>query len=149
MSVTATEVAQILGGRRVLGRSIRHLRDLEELVREGVPKPALERLVALLAAPYGSGDRDLRAGLRNRIVSRATYQRVERFNLQVSETTERLARLYALAAAAFADGSAAARFMLTPHPELDDRTPFDVALNEVGGRQVEEVIERGLHGLPA
>ena len=51
MSVAATEVARILGGRRVLGHSIRHLRDLEELVREGVPKPALERLVSLLAAP--------------------------------------------------------------------------------------------------
>ena len=149
MSVAATEVAAVLGGRRVLGRRIRHGRDLEELIREGVPKPALERLVALLAEPYGSGGRDLRAGLRNRIVSRATYQRVVRFNLQVSETTERLARLYALAAAAFADRSAAARFMLTPHPELDDRTPFDVALTEVGGREVEEVIERGLHGLPA
>ena len=114
MSVTATEVAAILGGRRVLGRSIRHLRDLEDLIREGVPKPALERLVALLAAPYGGDGRDLRPGLRNRIVSRATYQRVERLNLQVSETTERLARLYALAATAFADGGAAARFMLDP-----------------------------------
>ncbi len=148
MSVAATEVAEVLGGQRVLGRRIRHARDLEDLIREGVPKPALERLVSLLAAPGGNG-RDLRAGLRSRIVSRATYQRAERFNLQVSETTERLARLYALAASAFADGGATARFMLTPHPELGDRAPFDVALTEVGGREVEEVIERGLHGLPA
>ena len=150
MSVAAADIAEVLGGQRVLGRRIRHGRDLEELVREGVPKPALERLVALLAEPGIGGDgRDLRAGLRNRIVSRATYQRAQRFNLQVSETTERLARLYALAASAFADGAAVARFMLTPHPELGDRTPFDVALTEVGGREVEEVIERGLHGLPA
>ncbi|MCY4481838.1 MAG: DUF2384 domain-containing protein [Spirochaetaceae bacterium] len=150
MSVTAADIAEVLGGQRVLGRRIRHGHDLEELIREGVPKPALERLVALLAEPTHGGDgRDLKAGLRNRIVSRATYQRAKRFNLQVSETTERLARLYALAASAFADGGAAARFMLTPHPELGDRAPFDVALTEVGGREVEEVIERGLHGLPA
>ena len=149
MSVAATEVAEVLGGQRVLGRRIRHARDLEDLVRDGVPKPALERLVGLLAAPEGGDGRDLRAGLRSRIVSRATYQRAERFNLQVSETTERLARLYALAASAFADGGATARFMLAPHPELGDRAPFDVALTEVGGREVEEVIERGLHGLPA
>ena len=149
MSVAATEVAAVLGGQRLLGRRIRHTRDLEDLIREGVPKPALERLVALLAVPGGRDGRDHGAGLRNRIVSRATYQRAERFNLQVSETTERLARLYALAASAFSDGGAAARFMLTPHPELGDRAPFDVALTEVGGREVEEVIERGLHGLPA
>ena len=74
---------------------------------------------------------------------------IDSYERDRDETTERLARLYALAATAFADGGAAARFMLTPHPELDDRTPFDVALTEVGGREVEEVIERGLHGLPA
>lgn len=64
-------------------------------------------------------------------------------------SSERLARLYALASQAFGNPPAAARFMMTPHPELSGRTPFDVALTEVGGRDVEEVIERGLHGLPA
>ena len=39
---------------------------------------------------------DLTAQLRNKIVPRATYQRAKRLNLQVSETTEHLARLYAL-----------------------------------------------------
>ena len=64
MSVTAAEVAEILGGQRVLGRRIRHgPNDLEELIRQGVPKPALERLVALLAAPYGGDGGDLRASL--------------------------------------------------------------------------------------
>ena len=134
---------------RILGRRVQDGRDLDALVREGVPKPALERLVSLLAEPMSGDGKDLRVRLRNKIVPRATYQRVERFNLQVSETTERLARLYALASHAFSDPSAAARFMMTPHPELSGRTPFDVALTEVGGREVEEVIERGLHGLPA
>jgi len=87
--------------------------------------------------------------LRNKIVPRATYQRVDRFNRQVGETTERLARLYALALSVFEDRDAATQFMMNPHPELDARTPFDVALTEIGGREVEEIIERGLHGLPA
>jgi uncharacterized protein (DUF2384 family) len=38
---------------------------------------------------------------------------------------------------------------MTPHPELENRPPFDVALTETGGRLVEEVIEQALHGLPA
>lgn len=149
MGIPAADVASVLGGRRILGRRVQDGRDLDALVREGVPKPALERLVSLLAAPMSGGGAALSARLRNKIVPRATYQRVERFNLQVSETTERLARLYALASQAFSDPSAAARFMVSPHPELAGRTPFDVALTEVGGREVEEVIERGLHGLPA
>ena len=49
----------------------------------------------------------------------------------------------------FANAEAAAQFMANPHPELDDRAPFEAALTEIGGREVEEVIERGLHGLPA
>lgn len=149
MGIPAAEVATVLGGRGVLGRRVQDGRDLDELIREGVPKPALERLVSLLSEPMSGDGATLRIRLRNKIVPRATYQRVERFNLQVSETTERLARLYALASQAFGNPPAAARFMMTPHPELSGRTPFDVALTEVGGREVEEVIERGLHGLPA
>lgn len=73
----------------------------------------------------------------------------ERLNPQVSETTARLARLYMLAFSVFEDCDATARFLTSAHPELEGRAPFDVALTEVGGRKVEEIIERGLHGLPA
>jgi putative toxin-antitoxin system antitoxin component (TIGR02293 family) len=87
--------------------------------------------------------------LRNKIVPRATYNRVDRFNLQVSETTERMARLFAMAVAVFDNPAAAIRFLANAHPELDHRTPLEAALTEIGGREVEEIIERGLHGLPA
>lgn len=137
----------VLGGRRGLGRHVLTMRDLDSIVREGMPKAALDRLLAALVT--GQTGADLTVRLRNKIVPRATYQRVERFNLQVGETTERLARLYALALSAFDNPAAATRFLLTPHPELGDRAPFDAALTEIGGREVEEIIERGLHGLPA
>ena len=61
---------------------------------------------------------------------------------------ERLARIYAMARALWLDDRAAQRFLLSPHPELRDKTPLDAALTEIGGRQVEEIIERGMHGLP-
>ncbi len=147
MSVSAKTIADVLGGRRVLGRNVRNMRELDGLVRDGIPKGALDTFIAILAAPHHGADLSVR--LRNKIVPRATYQRVDRFNLQVGETTERLARLYALALSVFENSDAATRFLMTPHPELEERAPFDVALTEIGGREVEEVIERGLHGLPA
>ncbi len=147
MSVDAAAIAEVLGGAAVLGRPVTSMRGLDEAVRAGIPKPALDRLVGVLAASPDTGGTDARH-LRSRIVPRATYQRVERFNLQVSETTERIARLYAMMLAAFRDPGAAARFMMRPHPELNGRAPFDAALTEVGGREVEEIIDRGLHGLP-
>ena len=146
MSIAAEQIADVLGGRRVLGRQVKSMRELDDIVREGMPKTALDAFIdALGASKYG----EFAIQLRNKIVPRATYTRVDRFNLQVSETTERMARLYAMALSVFDDPEAAARFMANPHPELGDRAPFEAALTEIGGREVEEVIERGLHGLPA
>lgn len=146
MSVAANEIANVLGGHRVLGRRVESMRELDDIVREGMPKTALDTFIgALGASEYGK----FAIQLRNKIVPRSTYDRVDRFNLQVSETTERMARLYAMALSVFDDTEVAVRFMANPHPELGDRAPFEAALTEIGGREVEEVIERGLHGLPA
>ena len=147
MSVPAEKIAEALGGLPVLGQPVRSLRDLQDIVHSGMPKSALDTVVAALAAPHQGLATKVR--LRNKVVPPATYQRVERLNLQAGKTTKRLASLYALALSALEDSAAAARFMTTPHDVLEGRTPFDVALTEIGGREVEEVIERGLHGLPA
>jgi len=146
MSIPAEQIANVLGGRRVLGRRVKSMRELDDIVREGMPKSALDTFIATLGNTQHG---DFALALRNKIVPRATYQRVDRFNLQVSETTERMARLYALALSVFGNPANAARFMSSQHPELGDRAPFDAALTEIGGREVEEIIERGLHGLPA
>jgi len=147
MNISAEKIAAVLGGQQTLGRRVRRMTDLEEVVRAGIPRSALDRLVDSFAVSFEWADVGVQ--LRNKIVPRATYQRTERLNLQVSETTERLARLYALLQSVFDDDQATVQFLMTPHPELGDRVPFEVALTEIGGRQVEEVIERGLHGLPA
>jgi putative toxin-antitoxin system antitoxin component (TIGR02293 family) len=147
MSVAAEQIAEILGGYRVLGRRITSMRELDAVVRAGIPKAALDTFIAALSA--GHSGADLAVQLRNKIVPRTTYRRVDRFNLQISETTERLARLYALALSVFEYPAAASGFLINPHRELDNRAPFDTALTEIGGRQVEEIIERGLHGHPA
>ena len=123
-------------------------RALDRAVRAGTPEPPLDRLVGVLAASLGTGGTDA-PRLRRRIVPRSTCRRVERFNPQVGETTERIARLYALVRCVFQDPHAAAGFMMRPHPELNGRAPLDAALTEAGGREVEEIIGRGLHGLPA
>ena len=146
MVIPAEQIANVLGGRRVLGRRVKSMRELDDIVREGMPKSALDTFIAVLgAAQYG----EFAMKLRNQIVPRTTYKRVDRFNLQVSETTERMARLYAMALSVFDEPASATRFMANAHPELHNRTPFEAALTEIGGREVEEVIERGLHGLPA
>ena len=54
------------------------MRELDDIVREGMPKSALDTFIAVLgAAHYG----EYAMKLRNQIVPRSTYKRVDRFNL--------------------------------------------------------------------
>lgn len=146
MSISAKSIVAVLGGAETLGKRVSTMRDLEAAVADGLPKSALDTLVAGFAGHYPERPAN---DVRYRIVPRATYKRTDRFNLQTSEIIERIARLYAMALDAFVDPAAAVRFMMVAHPELENRSPFETALTELGGRAVEEVIERGLHGLPA
>ena len=146
MSISAKNISDVMGGTKSLGKRVLTMRDLESIVANGLPKSALDTLIDGFGEHYIETSAN---DMRFRIVPRATYNRVDRFNLQTSETIERIARLYAMALDAFADPAAATHFMMHSHPELESRSPFETALTELGGRAVEEVIERGLHGLPA
>jgi putative toxin-antitoxin system antitoxin component (TIGR02293 family) len=146
MSISARNIAALLGGTKGLGKRVLTMRDLEAVVAGGLPKTALDTLLNDFGEHYTERSAN---DMRYQIVPRATYQRVDRFNLQTSETIERIARIYAMALDAFIDPAAATRFMMKAHPELEQRSPFETGLTELGGRAVEEVIERGLHGLPA
>jgi putative toxin-antitoxin system antitoxin component (TIGR02293 family) len=141
--IAAARIAEVMGGVRVLHHRIVTLAELDEVVARGLPRAALDALVRRVVDPPES----LR--LKYRIVPKATYLRQERLNVAHSQKAERLARVFAMAEAIWQDEAAARRFMSTPHPELGERTPLDVAMTEIGARQVEEVLERGLHGLPA
>ena len=116
--------------------------ELEQAVSAGLKREALDHLLAFVA-PDGE-----RAQLRNRIVPRASYQRRARLNSTYSATTERLARIVALARWLWEDDEKARAFLRAPHPELGGRTPLEAALTELGARQVEEIVDRGIHGLP-
>lgn len=145
MGISAKHIAAVLGGTKSLGKRVLTMRDLEAVVADGLPKTALDTLINEFGQHYTERSAN---DMRYQIVPRATYLRVDRFNLQTSETIERIARLYAIALDAFIDPAAATRFMMVAHPELEQRSPFETAMTELGGRAVEEVIERGLHGLP-
>jgi putative toxin-antitoxin system antitoxin component (TIGR02293 family) len=84
-----------------------------------------------------------------RVVPAATYKRRHRLKLVESEKTERLARVIALAEMLWDDEAEARRFLSTPHPELNGRKPIEAALTELGARQVEDIVNRALYGLPA
>jgi putative toxin-antitoxin system antitoxin component (TIGR02293 family) len=68
------------------------------------------------------------------IVPSATFKRRTRLSPEESARTERLARVIALAEAAWEDADAAREFLNRPHPLLHHETPLAVAQSELGAR---------------
>lgn len=136
-------VAQVLGGRAVLQRTVRTWVDLDRLVRDGLPKASLQ-MVARHAVEEGASA----AELVYSVVPSATFKRRDRLSLDESERTERLARVIALAEAAWGDEDQARAFLNRPHPLLEGETPLNVARTELGARRVEQLLYDAEHGLP-
>lgn len=136
-------VADVLGGRTVLHRTVRTWSELDRVVRAGLPKRALQ-LVARRAIEPGSS---VNAFVYS-VVASATFKRRTRLSPDESERTERLARIVALTEALWDNGREARVFLNRPHPLLGDDTPLDVARTELGARRVERLLHDIEHGLP-
>jgi len=91
-----------------------------------------------------------RKQLLYRIIPEATYKRRrEKLSAEESGRAERLARIYATAQYVWDSDDDARTFLHTPHPMLQDRTPLDVSMTELGARRVEEVLWRLYYGIAA
>ena len=143
--IAPIRIAEILGGRSVLGRRLSSINALSDAVSKGLPKAALRQTAGRIF-----DDRAEQRQLMNRIVPEATFKRRrDRLSAAESERTERIARVMASAEFVWTDRGDARRFMTTPHPALRGRSPLDASLSELGARQVEEILDRIFHGLPA
>jgi hypothetical protein len=67
MNIPVEQIADVLGGRQALGRRVKNMRELDDIVREGMPKTALDTFITRIGPkPY----RDMAVRLRNKIVPR-------------------------------------------------------------------------------
>ena len=120
------------------------LERVRKAVEEGLPVEAVRELQAELK----------RFGVRrpseyvDSIVSRATLQRRKRLKPVEGEQLVRVASLLATAAEVWGDHEDAAEFLTSPHPMLGGAVPIDLALSEVGARQVEHILLAMDLGLP-
>lgn len=70
-------------------------------------------------------------------------------NLEESQKAERLARVFSFAVEVWGSELKACEFMQKAHPMLEDRTPFETSLTELGARQVEQLLGRLMFGVSA
>jgi putative toxin-antitoxin system antitoxin component (TIGR02293 family) len=141
--VPAALIADVMGGAMVLGTQVSSVGDLARMVSGGLPKQALRKTVQrLYDVPQEINS------LVYRIVPEATYKRRTRLTPSESERTERLARVIAAAEYVWSDKALAHEWLAKPHPELNDTTPLQYAMTELGARQVEQLLDRLFYGLP-
>ncbi|MFD2182329.1 antitoxin Xre/MbcA/ParS toxin-binding domain-containing protein [Rhodoplanes azumiensis] len=138
------EVARKLGGKAVLGRSVRSQADLALAVQARLPLATLEGLVR---AGFGESEID-----RLVIPPRTRRHRAEKqqpLTVEESDRAVRLLRLQTLAEATFGDRDKAAAWLRHPLAVLDGETPLDVACSEAGARVIETILAKIAWGAAA
>jgi putative toxin-antitoxin system antitoxin component (TIGR02293 family) len=140
-SVSAEKIAAIMA----LTPSLHSFSELDERVRAGLPKSALK-----LGVEQVGRTTEERKALLYRIVPEATYKRRrDRLTPDESEKTERLARVFATASFIWNSESDAREFLHTPHPVLNNSTPLEISMTELGARRIEELLWKIFYGIAA
>ena len=117
---------------------------IEKAVERGLPRKSLRHVAEWLAG----GDKAKVSAVEWGVVPRTTLERrATQLSPRESERTERVARLYVHARRALGTEAEAREFMLTPHPELDGRSPVEAARTDLGTRRAEQILNALEYGL--
>jgi putative toxin-antitoxin system antitoxin component (TIGR02293 family) len=137
-------IAEVLGGRRVLGKLIRKPDDLALLVRRGLPAGS----VRVLAEKLHLGNRDLsrRLGIPQRTLTRRLSQ-PSLLTPAESDRTVRMARVFANAVEMIGDQEKAIEWLGTPNRALGGERPLDQLDTDMGARMVEDILGRIAYGV--
>ncbi len=137
-------IAEVLGGRKVLGRAIKKPGDLAELVRKGLPATSVTALAEKL--DMGNSLLSRKLGISQRTLTRRLSQR-SRLTAAESDRTVRLARVYAHAVEMIGDEEKAVAWLRTPNRALGGERPLDQLDTDLGARAVEDLLGRIAYGV--
>lgn len=127
------------------GASLEALVHVPDAAAEGVAKAAAMQLFRRLASEAGSAAGRLRAQL----IPESTWKRAgERLGPSASQTVSRLANALFLAERIWRNEAEAIRFLLRPHVELGQVSPYSLLSTESGGRRVESLLAALEYGFP-
>jgi putative toxin-antitoxin system antitoxin component (TIGR02293 family) len=142
--MTAVAVAEILGGKKVLGRKVTRSKELAELVREGIPVQAL----LVLAGRTGLRQAEVTShfGISQRTLTRRVAQH-SRLTAAESDRTVRLAQVFANAAETLGSEEKATQWLKAPNRALGGERPLDQLDTDPGAREVEDVLGRIAYGV--
>ena len=137
-------IADALGGRKVLGRTIKNAGDLAQLVRKGLPAGSVTALAGKLHLANGALSTTL--AIPQRTLTRRLSQ-ASALTPAESDRTVRMARMYANAVEMIGDREKAIEWLRTPNRALGGEKPLDQLDTDMGARMVEDVLGRIAYGV--
>jgi putative toxin-antitoxin system antitoxin component (TIGR02293 family) len=142
--MNSREIAEALGGRKVLGRSVSNLAQLAELVRQGLPAGSL--LVLREKLELKNAALSARLGIPQRTLTRRLSQHA-RLTAAESDRAVRLARVYATAVEMIGNADKASQWLHTPNRVFAGGSPMDQLDTDLGAKEVENVLGRIAYGV--
>jgi putative toxin-antitoxin system antitoxin component (TIGR02293 family) len=142
--MTSAIIAEALGGKKVLGCSIKTFAELAELIRKGLPSGSLVVLGERLDLKNAALSEKL--GIPQRTLTRR-LSRHSRLTAAESDRTVRLARVYATAVEMIGNAGKATEWLRTPNRALGGEVPIDLLDTDLGTKEVENVLGRIAYGV--
>jgi putative toxin-antitoxin system antitoxin component (TIGR02293 family) len=140
----AQTIANVLGGRKVIGKTIKNPDELRSLIRKGLPVGSLTVLAERLGV--GNGILSRKLGIPQRTLTRRMSQE-SLLTPAESDRTVRMARIYAQAVEMIGDEHKASAWLNTPNRALGGERPLDQLDTDLGARMVEDVLGRIAYGV--
>jgi putative toxin-antitoxin system antitoxin component (TIGR02293 family) len=137
-------IVEVLGGRKVLGKTIKNPDDLTHLIRKGLPVGSITALAEKLH--IGNSVLSRKLGIPQRTLTRRLSQALLLTPAE-SDRTVRMARVYAHAVEMIGDQEKAIEWLSTPNRALGGERPLDRLDTDTGARMVEDILGRIAYGV--
>ncbi|HET8577466.1 MAG TPA: antitoxin Xre-like helix-turn-helix domain-containing protein [Methylomirabilota bacterium] len=141
--ISATKIAETLGGRSVLRERLADYTAVIHRARAGLPFAALEAVAKRYEVPVARLAQVL--GLPPRTLARRKKE--QRLSAEESDRLVRLARVAAVAEDVLETREIASEWLRTPNSALGGHAPFDQLGSDLGAEQVETLLVRIDHGV--
>jgi len=139
--------AELLGGTRVLRRTVRDQLDAHEALVEGLPGQALEHLLENLIVLDRTASLEKAVGMSLRTFQRRKDHPAKPLSQEQSGRTWKFAEILAKATDVLGSQELAEEWLERPAMGLNQRRPIDLLATPAGVKLVETLLERMKYGV--
>ncbi len=143
-------VAALFGGPNVLKHSLSNQIEAHEMILQGIPSRALEKLLTrLLIINLADNAFESALGMSERTFQRYKLDHTRTLSTEQSSRTWNFARILTKAISVLGSQVEAEKWMIQPAMGLDNRRPIDLLATAAGSELVQEFLDRLDYGVYA